>query len=162
MDRLYNGYPPMTPTTPDIYAQSPYARFPSQPGPTFPAPADIIVKSETDTPVTQGYFPNGALQITDSLKAHGYYTQPQYTTPVYSAVGPISSSTYTSEQGIPPPPSYDQFRMTPPVTKDGGFEQTTEPGQVYWGSEEEGVNSETYESEQPTKRARYSNEDFSS
>lgn len=159
---MYTGYQQVAPTTPDIYAQAPYARFPPHPTAPFHATSDVVVKTETDTSVTQGYFPNGGFPvITESLKAHPYYAQPQYTTSVYSSGAPISSNAFESEQAINGPPAYDQFRLTPPTSKDVGFEQTTENGEVYW-SNEEGVNRITYETEQPAKRARYSSENFSS
>lgn len=161
IERMYGGYPQAAPVPPDMYAQPPYARLPQQPGVPFPAPPEVVVKTESDSSVTQGYYPNGGFPvITDALKPHPYYSQPQYTTSVYSAAGTISSNGYESAQALGPPPSYDQYRITPPTSKDSGYDQNGDNnGHVFWNTDNQ--QNDAFENEQPSKRARYSSEDFS-
>lgn len=156
---MYQGYPHMTPSAADIYGQTPYSRLTHQPTGPFPAVTEASMKTEADTPVSQGYFPNGGFSvISDPVKAHAYYPQPHYSTSVYSPITSMPASGFESEQGATTMSGYDQFRLHSTNTKDGAFEQTTESNHVYWNPEEQDVET----NEQPAKRARYSNETFTS
>ncbi|XP_045182257.2 T-box transcription factor T-like [Mercenaria mercenaria] len=143
---LPGGYPQISLTPQDMGFNGPPPY-----GKSF-ASGEHMVKLESDCSTTQGYYPNGGYPTSEPHRSVPFFSPPNYPAPTYSTTGNISSSNFEPHGGLPPPPpAYDQFRIAPPVPSDTH-------AQEFWGEEEH--SDEQYEVEPPTKRMRYSGDDY--
>lgn len=105
------------------------------------------IKSEANHSVPSTYFQNGSypVQTEHDLLASCYPPQ-NYAVAPHSSNGTFSSGGLDIHGGLPPPPSYDQFRIPPPMISDVH-------DQEYWNGSDD-KSDEQYENEPPAKRAR--------
>ena len=141
---LPNGYPQMTHAPQDLalHGLPPYGKgFTS---------GEHLVKTESENPQAHGYNPNGGYPIADPPRSIPFLP-PNYPGTTFSSGGITASSSLDHQAGLPPQAAYDQFRIAPPVPSD-------ENSPEYWGEEEQ--PEEQYKIEPPSKRVRYSDEEY--
>ncbi|KAH3897206.1 T-box transcription factor T-like [Dreissena polymorpha] len=165
VQRGYNSYTPISQTghaAPEIYQNThAYGRLP-HPGMPFPVSMAPVVKSEKEgtSNESHGYFPLGSYPgiSAESLRGYPGNFPPPYLIPQYSTTtsNSGSSSGLDSVHGEESPSRFDQFRASPAAALHGA---DAAPGQHYWDTDAD--KDQSYEEYQPSKRTRYSKDDYS-